>query len=161
MSAASERIQSLLRQMRQRKERRDQATSAWKKALPRCAAIAGELVGNLDGVKVRIVTDGQVLQLHAPNEASAVFAFDEQQLSLVGRRTSADKRISDEMFFSLRVEPPQRFAAANIWGPSPREGLEALAPTAGSQEAFEKAVADWLEWALAGDGNDGHAWPLS
>lgn len=158
MPTAHERIAELVRGMRSRQEKEAQALAAWKKALSRCQAIAADIAAVATGFKIAVEIAGVALRLDVPGGARASFAFERQQMALVGRRTpaSADKEADGEIFFTLRIEPPARASAQTAaWGPSPTEGVQALTPTAGSQEAFERAIADFLEWALIGPGCGG------
>lgn len=154
MSAAKDRIQSVIRHRQQRLERQQIAQAAWRKAISRCVAIAEELLAHLDGWPVDVRQNGERVEIAGASGARAVFEFDHKQLSMVGRRTRPGEvsNATGDVFFSLRIEPPQRTVNNSTWGPSP-EGFQAIAPTANSQEAYEKALADWLEWASEGDGS--------
>ncbi len=157
MPTARERIEALVRNLRQRQANEEIALAAWKRALPRCKALTQELLSAAPGAAGAEIV-GATLSLCAVNGARAVFAFNRRVLSLEGRRAPAgsDKDAEGDVFFTLRIEPPATVVPNTAaWGPGRVEGVRELTPQAGSQEAFEKAVADFLEWALVGDGCGG------
>lgn len=152
MTAARERIESVLRHLRQRQEKQQQATGAWQRARSRCLLIAQTL---LEGTEATVRLDDDRLILESRHGSNAQFVFDAKQLALIGKRTQkATEKTFVETFFSLRIEPTPRpqGAAPGQWGPGQAEGIRELTPQVGSQEAFEKAVADWFEWSHMGPG---------
>lgn len=154
MTAARERITGVLRHLSQREEKRRHATAAWARAKHNCLAIARSL---LDGTGVVVEEDGPegVVNLSAQHGAGARFYFEPQQLALVGERHAGPRKEAKwQPFFSLPIEPPARppSSAPHQWGPSRPDGIGDLSQRIDSQAAFEKAVADWFEWAHMGDG---------
>ena len=150
MTAAREKVESVLRHLQQREEKQRQARAAWDRSKSRCLAIAQAL---LDGTNAGVSLHGDELILMAKSGAKAVFAFDLQQLAMVGTRFKSSSD-AGEPFFSLKIEPPARSqsVAPGQWGPGKPEGIGELSGRMDSQAAFEKAVADWFEWAHIGDG---------
>lgn len=152
MTAARERIESVLRQLRQRQEKEQQAAAAWQRSRSRCLLIAQAL---LEGTQATVRLDDDRLLLDSPHGSNGQFVFDAKQLALIGRRTQqSTAKTLVETFFSLRIEPPPRAqgVADGQWGPGHVDGMGELTRQVGSQEAFEKAVADWFEWAFMGAG---------
>jgi hypothetical protein len=149
MTAARERIETVLHQLRQRQEKEQQAAAAWQRARARCLQLVQALLEGTDAV---VKLDDDRLILTARHGARAQFVFERRQLALIGTKDKGPG--SGETFFSLRIEPParQQSVADGTWGPGRAEGLRDLSPQAGSKEAFEKAVADWFEWAYVGTG---------
>lgn len=151
MTAAREKIDGVVRRMQQRDDKQRAAFAAWQRSKDRCLAIAQSL---LDGTQAKAVYDGLAagLLLTAKHGSFARFVFDSQQLALVGTRGKEGE--AGEPFFSLKIEPPARPQgyAQGQWGPSRPDGIGDISAKVGTQEAFEKAVADWFEWAHIGDG---------
>lgn len=150
MSQAREKIDGILRHLAQRTLKRQQAEGAWQRSKDRCTKIAQVLLEGT-GVEVRLCEDA--IQLQTQHGSWGFFAFDPKQMAMVGTRKKHSKEAA-EPFFSLKIEPPPRPQghAVGQWGPSRPEGIGDLSAKAGSLEAFEKAVADWFEWAHVGDG---------
>ena len=151
MTAAREKIDGVLRHMQQREDKQRQAKGAWERSKARCIAIAQALLEGT-GAQVSVLDIDGSVWLTAKHGACARFSYDAQQLALIGTRGKSAG--ASEPFFSLKIEPPARPQgyAQGQWGPSRPDGIGDISAKVGTQEAFEKAVADWFEWAHIGDG---------
>ena len=158
MGAAREKIDGVLRHLAQRQDRQRQAAAAWQRSKERCLQLAKTL---LDGTGARAeLLGGDVLLLTAKHGAFAYFGFDPRQLGLVGlrRKAGCDKVVDwakeGEAFFSLPIEPPAARVSVGPgqWGPQYPDGGLGMSGRMDSQQAFEKAIADWFEWAHMGEG---------
>lgn len=166
MPTQHERLQAILGNLRRQQEQQAEAESLWKRALPRCEALARSLVEMVQaqGIKVSVWVEDGELCLALPDRVSAkgeeigaraVFRFNRQGRSLEGWRTphvAKNEKAQEEAFFSLTVAVKQVVTHANEFGPS---ALVETQVTPGTKEAFEEAVVKWLEWALVGNGCSG------
>jgi hypothetical protein len=165
MPSARERLDELVAGMRRRQEQESQAEGLWKKALPRCTALARSLVQVLEGQGVRVgIADGDgqlVLAFPGRGEggegARCLFKFNRRSRTLEGWRTpftAGHEKADPEHFFSLTVALPATARPANEFGPQSVVDVPVAVDT---QEAFERAVVDFLEWAMVRDGCGGEA----
>lgn len=165
MPTAREKLEEILRALRRRQEQQAEAESLWKRALPRCQQIALSLIQPLSqqGIRLDVTKENGELRLQFPNRdaaagkgAQAVFLFNRQAKSMEGWRLpfrSQDTAAKPEHFFSLTVKVPQQSAHVNEIGPSPI----AAAITVDTQDAFERAIVQWIDWAMVGDGCGGES----
>lgn len=167
MPTAREKLEEVLRGLRQRQEQQAQAAALWQKALPRCLAIASSFVDLLKnhGLTATVETQHDELWIRLPDSeepapilrgAIAVFRFNRSNRSVEGDRyayTLYGAEPKKEPFFCLSVPqmaPRQAVAEFGPTGPAP------FALAQDTQQAFERAVVDFLEWALVRDGASGH-----
>lgn len=162
MPTAREKLEEVLRGMRQREEQLAAAVSLWKKALPRCQQIADALaeVVRSHGILVKVETREDRLFLsfldrdHAPLEgATATFLFDSTSRCIEGWRTPfhpVGHTKTRSHFFSLSV--PVWATATPASSPFGPQGSAQVSLGPGTQEAFEKAIVDFFEWALVREG---------
>ena len=147
-----EKIASVNAELHKRQQKEQQARAAFDRSKDRLLTIAQTLLEHT-AVKIEQAADGSIT-LDAPPGARAVFAFDPVSLALVGTRYQRADEKGGETFLSLKIEPPARpqpSAGPNQWGPS-AVPLPASMQPIGSLEAYQKAIADWYEWAHIGNG---------
>ncbi len=164
MATAREKLEELLRGIRQRQEQQALAVTVWRRALGRCQAVANALLESVraQGLAPRVFRDGDSLVVQFPdrtdppmNGARAVYRLDGPARSVEAVRfphTSpvAGAMVRGEAFWSLPVPlaAPRR-PEPNTWGPGPLEDLPLSVDT---QEAFERSLVDFIEWALVREG---------
>lgn len=146
---AKEKIAGMVELLRQRQVKEQQAAERWQAAVSTCLAIAEEV---LKGTTATAQLDEHKLVLQSKHGCRAEFAFDPASVSMIGKKFFPNQS-SGETFFSWRIAPPPRpqGQSPHQWGPSRPEGVPAPPPP-DPQEAFEKAIADWFEWAHIGAG---------
>lgn len=153
--SSRQRIAAIVEDCRLRKAKEEAAAAAYKVALGSCFELAQNLLERTD---VRVKIDGDALILEAKHGARCEVSFDRAQVSLVARRflpaNATNRALPGEVFFSLRIEKPkqQLGVAPGTWGPGPVQGGWSRPQLPDSQEAFEKAIVGWFEWAHVGAG---------
>lgn len=153
--SSRQRIAAIVEDCRLRKAKEDAAAAAYKVALGRCFAIAQTLLERTD---VSVKLDGDALILEAKHGARCEVSFDRAQVALTARRflpaNASGQRQPGEVFLSMRVEKPkaQQGTSPDTWGPGQIQGGLPGPRLPDSQEAFEKAMVGWFEWAHVGPG---------
>lgn len=164
MASAKEKLEALLLGIRQRQELEARVETAWKKALPRCLGIARNLAQVLHNhglrVDAEVLDDSLIVQFADQISgdvkwwgASAVFRLDANKRSVegvrFGRRPKDSLHAAGEPYFSLSVKPPPAQPLTAEFGPQAPFAFVDSGPD--TQQAFEKAVVDFFEWALLRD----------
>lgn len=163
MPSPREKLEEVLRGIRQRQEQAAQAESMWKRALPRCEQLARILCEAVhqQGLTIDVLAGDGQLVLTFPLErneagerigARCVFRFNRYTRTMEGWRTPCypvGKPQAEEHFFSLTVRVPDHIRHVNEFGP---QGGPDVSVSMDTQEAFERAVVQFLEWALVGAG---------
>lgn len=161
MQSARDKLEELVRGVRMRQEQQAEAAALWKRALPRCEKLARHLADVLhaQGVQVQLRIEDGDLWLTFPDRdamasvgARARYGFNRHGKTLEGWRTPfvmPSERALPEHFFSLTVTLPAMRAHVNEFGPS---GVVDVPLGVDTQQAFERSVVDFFEWAMVGAG---------